>query len=63
MGEENHEVTLCDKGYVLGEKKPDTKGLLTVGRVFQLNSPEDEAFTKEHPYWRDSCISLLLLRC
>jgi len=50
MGEENLEVTVCDKGYDLGEKKSDSKGLLTIGRVFQLNSREYEDFTREHRF-------------
>jgi Domain of unknown function (DUF4220) len=46
----------------LERKKSDSKGLLTIGRVFQLNSHEDKYFTKEHGYWRDSCLSLALAK-
>ncbi|KAF3339090.1 hypothetical protein FCM35_KLT16561 [Carex littledalei] len=62
MGEQNHEIDVCSNGYVLGEKKSISVGILTIGRVFQLNSSEDEAFTSAFPGWRDICLSLALAK-
>ncbi|KAJ1695149.1 hypothetical protein LUZ63_011847 [Rhynchospora breviuscula] len=63
MGEENHDISISEDGYHLGDRKPDhSEGLLTIGRVFQLNTPEDEAFTKKYPYWRDFCLSFALAK-
>ncbi|KAJ1695664.1 hypothetical protein LUZ63_012362 [Rhynchospora breviuscula] len=62
MSEENHEIVVCEKGCVLGDKKANSEGKLTIGRVFQLNSSEDEAFTLAHPDWRDNCLSLALAK-
>ncbi|XP_078149456.1 uncharacterized protein LOC144544772 [Carex rostrata] len=63
MGEENHEVSVCSNGYLLGKKKSSSdKGLITIGRVFQLNSSEDEVFTSAHPDWRDTCLSFSLAK-
>ncbi|KAJ3688556.1 hypothetical protein LUZ61_017720 [Rhynchospora tenuis] len=63
MGEENHDISISEDGYRIGDKKPDhSEGLLTIGRVFQLNTPEDKAFTKKNPYWRDSCLSFALAK-
>ncbi|KAF3339089.1 hypothetical protein FCM35_KLT16560 [Carex littledalei] len=62
MGEENHEIDVCSNGYHLGKKKSSSEGILTIGRVFQLNSSEDEVFTSAHPYWRDICLSFALAK-
>ncbi|KAJ4780065.1 hypothetical protein LUZ62_064322 [Rhynchospora pubera] len=63
MGEENHEIAVCEDGYCLGDKKSTSKvEKLTIGRVFRLNSSEDEEFTLEHPNWRDNCLSLAMAK-
>ncbi|KAJ3686981.1 hypothetical protein LUZ61_016145 [Rhynchospora tenuis] len=62
MGEENHELAVCENGYFLGDRKSNSSGKLTIGRVFQLNSSEDETFSLMHPYWRDTCLSLSLAK-
>ncbi|KAJ4796755.1 hypothetical protein LUZ62_048001 [Rhynchospora pubera] len=62
MGEENHEIAVCKKGYHLGDKNSSSEGKLTVGRIFQLNSSEDKAFTLSHPDWRDTCLSFALAK-
>ncbi|KAJ4809103.1 hypothetical protein LUZ62_021669 [Rhynchospora pubera] len=62
MGEENHEIVVCENGYSLGDKKSDSSGKLTIGRVFQLDQSGDETFTLEYPYWRDTCLSLTLAK-
>ncbi|KAJ3690099.1 hypothetical protein LUZ61_019263 [Rhynchospora tenuis] len=62
MGEENHDISVCDDGYRLGDKKSNSVGKLTIGRVFQLNSSEDEVFTMAHPDWRDKCLSIALAK-
>ncbi|KAF3325359.1 hypothetical protein FCM35_KLT10430 [Carex littledalei] len=60
MGEEKHEIAICNNGYHLGKKKYSTSdGMLMIGRVFHLNL-EDEAFTSAFPNWRDNCVSLAL---
>ncbi|KAJ4785851.1 hypothetical protein LUZ62_037097 [Rhynchospora pubera] len=63
MGEENHDISISEDGYHLGNRKPDhSEELLTIGRVFQLTSTEDEEFTKKYPYWRDFCLSFSLAK-
>ncbi|KAJ4779444.1 hypothetical protein LUZ62_063701 [Rhynchospora pubera] len=62
MSEENHEIVVCEKGCVLGNKKANSEGKLTIARVFQLNSSEDEAFTLAHPDWRNNCLSLAMAK-
>ncbi|KAJ4748742.1 hypothetical protein LUZ62_083147 [Rhynchospora pubera] len=65
MGEENHEITICENGWHLGyhpdDEKPKSKGVITIGRVFQ-NSSEDSEFTMAHPNWRNSCLSFALAK-
>ncbi|KAJ4733930.1 hypothetical protein LUZ62_023455 [Rhynchospora pubera] len=60
MGEENHEIDICENGCNLGRIKSNSEGKLTIGRVFQHNSSEDETCTLAHPDWRDTCLSLAL---
>ncbi|KAJ4730618.1 hypothetical protein LUZ62_040823 [Rhynchospora pubera] len=62
MGEENHEIAVGENGYLLGDKRTNSIGKLTIGRVFQLNSSEDETFTLAYPCWRDTCLSLALAK-
>ncbi|KAJ3688027.1 hypothetical protein LUZ61_017191 [Rhynchospora tenuis] len=62
MSEENHEIIVSEKGCIFGDKKANSEGKLTIGRVFQLNSSEDEAFTLAHPDWRNNCLSLALAK-
>ena len=62
MGEQNHEIVVRSNGYLLGKKKYNSEGILTIGRVFQLNSSEDEVFTLANPHWRDNCLSFALAK-
>ncbi|KAF3340834.1 hypothetical protein FCM35_KLT09678 [Carex littledalei] len=62
MGEENFEIGVSSDGLILGEKKSNTEGMITIGRIFQLNSYEDEVFRTVHPHWHDNCISLALAK-
>jgi Protein of unknown function, DUF594/Domain of unknown function (DUF4220) len=58
--------SIHDNGYDPGGKKSDSEGLVTVGRVFQLNSlgvgDHEKFITSKHPYWRDTCLSLALAK-
>ncbi|KAF3340739.1 hypothetical protein FCM35_KLT09583 [Carex littledalei] len=51
MGEQNHEIDDSINGYSLGKIKDNSEGMLTIGRVFQLNLPK-----------ADTCISLALAK-
>lgn len=62
MGETNYEIVPCSYGYLLGENKSNSEGLFTVGRAFQLNSSEHEAFTLPNPSWHNTCLSLALAK-